>query len=100
MKKKGFVVQVGQWDCKDRLKFLEDEYSFRCQCSSCTEVNLSDLVLNALHCAQPNCPGIVLDSCVVNCEKQKTMYFQSATEISSFESYIEVFYIFYDVNFG
>ncbi|XP_062154808.1 uncharacterized protein LOC133862909 isoform X1 [Alnus glutinosa] len=82
--------QVGQWDCKDRLKFLEDEYSFRCQCSSCTEVNLSDLVLNAFHCVHPNCPGIVLDSCEVNCEKQKTLHFQSATEISSFESYMEV----------
>lgn len=82
--------QVGQWDCKDRLKFLEDEYSFRCQCRACTEVNLSDLVLNAFHCSHPNCPGIVLDSCVANYEKWKTMPFHSATDISSLESYMEV----------
>ncbi|XP_041008260.1 uncharacterized protein LOC121252549 isoform X11 [Juglans microcarpa x Juglans regia] len=82
--------QVGQWDCKDRLKFLKDEYSFRCECRACAEVNLSDLVLNAFHCVSPNCPGIVLDSCVVNCEKQKTRHVQSATGISSLEPYMQV----------
>ncbi|XP_008234145.1 PREDICTED: SET and MYND domain-containing protein 4 [Prunus mume] len=63
--------QVGQWDCKDRVKFLEDEYSFRCQCSGCLKVNFSDLVLNAFHCVKPNCSGIVLQSSVVDCEKEK-----------------------------
>ncbi|XP_042957525.1 uncharacterized protein LOC122292962 isoform X6 [Carya illinoinensis] len=82
--------QVGQWDCKDRLKFLKDEYSFRCECRACAEVNLSDLILNAFHCVSPNCPGIVLDSCVVNCEKQKTRHVQSATGISTLEPYMQV----------
>ncbi|XP_034204071.1 uncharacterized protein LOC117618554 isoform X3 [Prunus dulcis] len=63
--------QVGQWDCKDRVKFLEDEYSFRCQCSGCLKVNFSDLVLNAFHCVELNCSGIVLQSSVVDCEKEK-----------------------------
>ncbi|KAF5467557.1 hypothetical protein F2P56_017372 [Juglans regia] len=82
--------QAGQWDCKDRLKFLKDEYSFRCECRACAEVNLSDLVLNAFHCVSPNCPGIVLDSCVVNCEKQKTRHVQSATGISTLEPFMQV----------
>ncbi|KAI5349160.1 hypothetical protein L3X38_002047 [Prunus dulcis] len=64
-------IKVAQWDCKDRVKFLEDEYSFRCQCSGCLKINFSDLVLNAFHCVKPNCSGIVLQSSVVDCEKGK-----------------------------
>ncbi|XP_037497249.1 SET and MYND domain-containing protein 4 isoform X3 [Jatropha curcas] len=60
--------RVGQWDCKDRLKFLEDRYSFRCQCSGCSRLNPSDLVINAFHCVNSNCDGVVLDSCVINTE--------------------------------
>ncbi|KAK0593132.1 hypothetical protein LWI29_031522 [Acer saccharum] len=63
--------QVGQWDCKDRLKLLEDGYSFHCQCSGCSEVNISDLLINAFRCVDLKCSGIVLDSSVVICEKQK-----------------------------
>lgn len=63
--------QVGQWDCKDRQQFLADHYSFTCRCSSCSEVNLSDLVLNAFRCVKPNCFGVVLNRCVVMYENQK-----------------------------
>ncbi|KAL6980953.1 hypothetical protein U1Q18_022589 [Sarracenia purpurea var. burkii] len=63
--------QVGQWDCKSRQEFLEDNYSFRCCCRGCSELNLSDLVINAFRCVKPNCLGVVLDSCVAPYEKQK-----------------------------
>lgn len=67
--------QVGLWDCKDRLNFLKDEYMFHCQCTGCSEVNLSDIVLNAFHCVNPNCFGAVLESRVLDCEKQKIKHF-------------------------
>ncbi|CAN0899779.1 Histone-lysine N-methyltransferase ASHR1 [Linum grandiflorum] len=63
--------QVGQWDCKDRLQILEDRYSFRCQCSSCSELNVPDLVLNSFRCANPNCTGVVLDEIVTKHEMDK-----------------------------
>nr|KJB78624.1 hypothetical protein B456_013G010300 [Gossypium raimondii] len=63
--------QVGQWDCKDRLRFLEEEYFFRCWCCGCSEVNESDLVISGFCCVNPNCSGVVLDNLVANCEKQK-----------------------------
>lgn len=63
--------QVGQWDCTDRLKFLQDEYFFRCWCPGCSEVNASDLVLNGYCCIRSDCPGVVLNSCGVNCENDK-----------------------------
>ncbi|ESR37171.1 hypothetical protein CICLE_v10030128mg [Citrus x clementina] len=75
--------QVGQWDCKDRLKFLEDEYSFRCQCSGCSELNTSDLVINAFCCVDPNCPGVVLDNSILNCEKQKRKHLPAVPQCSS-----------------
>ncbi|KAL0401057.1 UNVERIFIED_CONTAM: Stress-induced-phosphoprotein 1 [Sesamum latifolium] len=63
--------QVGQWDCGERRKFLEDRYSFICQCSGCAQVNLSDLVHSGYHCNRPNCFGVVVDSCVAKYEKEK-----------------------------
>lgn len=78
-----FILQVGQWDCKDRLKFLEDEYSFRCQCSGCSELNTSDLVINAFCCVDPNCPGVVLDNSILNCEKQKRKHLPAVPQCSS-----------------
>ncbi|KAK1399708.1 SET domain-containing protein [Heracleum sosnowskyi] len=53
--------QVGQWDHKDRQRLLKNQYSFSCQCSSCSRINLPDLVLNAFRCTKPNCFGAVLD---------------------------------------
>ncbi|KAF8397071.1 hypothetical protein HHK36_018709 [Tetracentron sinense] len=65
--------QVGQWDQKDRQKLLEDQYSFKCCCSGCLELNLPDLVINAFRCAKPNCFGTVLDSCMANQEGKKIL---------------------------
>lgn len=90
------VLQVGQWDCKDRLRFLEDEYLFRCQCIGCSKVNLSDLVLNAFHCVKPNCSGVVLDSHVLNCEKQKIKRSPSIASTSSLGTYLQVFDVLYN----
>ncbi|GMN41096.1 hypothetical protein TIFTF001_010314 [Ficus carica] len=55
--------QVGQWDCKDRVKFLEDEYSFRC---------------------------IVLDSSTLDCEKHKIEQLRSMPGTSILEPYFQV----------
>ncbi|PON71106.1 N-terminal acetyltransferase A, auxiliary subunit [Parasponia andersonii] len=82
--------QVGQWDSKDRNEFLEDEYSFHCQCSGCSKANLSDLVLNAFQCVKPNCSGIVLDCCALNCEKHKPKKLTHISSTSSSEPHLQV----------
>ncbi|XP_073224235.1 uncharacterized protein [Cicer arietinum] len=74
--------QVGLWDCKDRRNFLKDEYAFHCQCTGCSEVNLSDIVLNAFHCVDPNCSGAVLESRVLECEKQKIEHFLISDKVA------------------
>lgn len=76
------VLQVGLWDCKDRLNFLKDEYAFHCRCIGCSEVNLSDIVLNAFHCVNPNCSGAVLESRVLDCEQQKIKHFTITDQVS------------------
>ncbi|XP_010278902.1 PREDICTED: SET and MYND domain-containing protein 4 isoform X2 [Nelumbo nucifera] len=63
--------QVGQQEFKVRQQLLEDRYSFKCQCGGCSEMNLSDLVINAFRCAKPNCLGTVLDSCMAKHTQQK-----------------------------
>ncbi|KAL3341809.1 hypothetical protein AABB24_026035 [Solanum stoloniferum] len=63
--------QVGQWDCKDRQRLLEDRYSYTCQCTGCSELNVSDLVINAYRCTKLNCLGVTLDRTVTTCEKEK-----------------------------
>ncbi|XVF41271.1 hypothetical protein PTKIN_Ptkin01aG0267200 [Pterospermum kingtungense] len=78
--------QVGQWDCKDRLRFLEEQYFFRCQCRGCSEVNASDLVISGFCCVYPNCSGVVLDNLVANCEKHKS----KIPETISVESHLQV----------
>ncbi|KAK7282465.1 hypothetical protein RIF29_11271 [Crotalaria pallida] len=82
--------QVGLLDCKDRLDFLKDDYSFQCRCTVCSEVNLSDIVLNAFHCANPNCYGAVLESRVVECVKQKIRHFPIADEVDKNNDIYEV----------
>ncbi|KFK45070.1 hypothetical protein AALP_AA1G339400 [Arabis alpina] len=63
--------EVGKWDCKDRIRFLEDEYFFRCQCRGCSQINISDLVINGYCCVNTNCTGVVLDRYVATCESEK-----------------------------
>ncbi|CAL0327536.1 unnamed protein product [Lupinus luteus] len=82
--------QVGLLVCKDRLDLLKDEYAFQCQCTGCSEANLSDIVLNAFHCVNPNCSGAVLDSRVVDCEKQKIKRFPIADEADKNSDIFEV----------
>lgn len=89
----GLLLQVGQWDCKDRIKLLEDEYSFRCQCRACLKANFSDLVLHAFHCTKPNCSGIVLDSGVLNCEKHKIEQLYDIVGTSNWEPHFQVIYV-------
>ncbi|KAF1865656.1 hypothetical protein Lal_00005033 [Lupinus albus] len=82
--------QVGLLDCKDRLNLLKDEYAFQCQCTGCSEANLSDIVLNAFRCVNPNCSGAVLDTRVVDCEKQKIKRFPIADEADKNSDIYEV----------
>ncbi|WJX40674.1 hypothetical protein P8452_28123 [Trifolium repens] len=82
--------QVGLWDCKDRQNFLKDEYAFHCKCTGCSEVNLSDIVLNAFHCVKPNCSGAVLESRVLECEKQKIKHFPIANKVIKKDDIYEV----------
>ncbi|KAK9282913.1 hypothetical protein L1049_011138 [Liquidambar formosana] len=84
------MEQVGQWGCKDRQWFLQDEYSFKCECSGCAELNLSDLVVNAFRCVDSNCFGIVLENGVFMCEKEKIKHFQDVTKICSSEPRCQV----------
>ncbi|XP_052180260.1 uncharacterized protein LOC127793547 isoform X2 [Diospyros lotus] len=82
--------QVGQWNCKSRQDFLEDIYSFKCQCRGCSEVNLSDLVLDAFHCVKPNCFGVVLDGRMARYEQQKINCFLGDPPICSLELHVQV----------
>uniref|UniRef100_A0A0A9DRN4 SET domain-containing protein n=1 Tax=Arundo donax TaxID=35708 RepID=A0A0A9DRN4_ARUDO len=54
--------QVGEMDLPDRQKLLWENYCFNCQCPSCSELNLSDLVANSLCCQQNNCLRAVSES--------------------------------------
>ncbi|GAB4827732.1 hypothetical protein Ancab_034618 [Ancistrocladus abbreviatus] len=82
--------QVGQWDCGNRQKFLEENFSFKCQCCGCSEVNLSDLVLNAFRCVEQNCLGAVLDCSAVEYERHKVHHLQSAHKICIGEPQLQV----------
>ncbi|GFP89400.1 histone-lysine n-methyltransferase smyd3 [Phtheirospermum japonicum] len=73
--------QVGEWDCSERRKFLEDQYSFICQCSGCAQVNLSDLVHNGYRCTKPSCFGVVLDSCVAKYEQDKFRHYKESNSL-------------------
>ncbi|XP_075111248.1 uncharacterized protein LOC142181709 isoform X4 [Nicotiana tabacum] len=75
--------QVGQWDCKYRQQLLGDRYSFTCQCTGCSELNVSDLVINAYRCTKPNCLGVILDSTIARYEKQKLKLLLDAPAVYS-----------------
>ncbi|CAA0834501.1 Tetratricopeptide repeat (TPR)-like superfamily protein [Striga hermonthica] len=66
--------QVGEWDCSERRKFLEDRYSFICQCNGCAQVNLPDLFHSGYRCTKPKCFGVVLDIGVAEYELEKFKY--------------------------
>lgn len=53
--------QVGQQCLKERKELLKERYSFDCHCRGCSELTLSDLVINAFRCPQPDCLGTVLE---------------------------------------
>ncbi|KAK6135538.1 hypothetical protein DH2020_030709 [Rehmannia glutinosa] len=76
--------QVGEWDCSERRKFLEDQYSFICQCSGCAQLNLSDLVHTGYRCIKPNCFGVVLDSCVAKYEQEKLKHFKGPNSLQEY----------------
>jgi hypothetical protein len=46
----------------ERQESLQENYYFSCQCSSCSELNLSDLVMNSFCCPQSNCLGAISES--------------------------------------
>ncbi|KAG0457405.1 hypothetical protein HPP92_022562 [Vanilla planifolia] len=54
--------QVGQLDLQQRQQILEEQYSFRCHCIGCSELNLSDLVINSFKCPKQDCFGAILGS--------------------------------------
>lgn len=70
--------EVGKWDCKDRIRFLEEEYFFHCRCRGCSQMNMSDLVINGYCCVSTSCTGVVLDSSVAACESEKLNRFLAA----------------------
>lgn len=90
-----YVLQVGQSDCEDRLRYLADKYSFRCQCRGCSQLNLSDLVLNAFCCVNHNCAGVVLESTIINGETRKLNNFPRAPEKQKFDSHLQVCFVFF-----
>lgn len=75
--------QVGQWDVYNRQKLLEDQYSFRCQCSGCSEQNLSDIVMHAFRCVNLNCLGAVITCCATKHEKLEANCLQNSAAVNS-----------------
>ncbi|KAL6642854.1 hypothetical protein ACP70R_021035 [Stipagrostis hirtigluma subsp. patula] len=61
--------QAGEMDLPERQKTLQEGYNFSCQCSSCSELNLSDLVMNSLCCSQSNCLGAISESTYYSCKE-------------------------------
>ncbi|KAJ0970229.1 hypothetical protein J5N97_023106 [Dioscorea zingiberensis] len=70
--------QVGQWDLHKRQELLEEQYSFKCQCTGCSQLNFSDLVLNAFKCTKSNCPGAVTEKTCFDILKDDTVQISNA----------------------
>ncbi|KAK9075393.1 hypothetical protein SSX86_003716 [Deinandra increscens subsp. villosa] len=70
--------QVGQWSSNKRQSSLKEQYAFVCSCTGCSQLNLSDLIINSFRCLNQNCSGVVLDSSVANYEQQKVNVFHCA----------------------
>uniref|UniRef100_A0A1D1ZB25 SET and MYND domain-containing protein 3 n=1 Tax=Anthurium amnicola TaxID=1678845 RepID=A0A1D1ZB25_9ARAE len=77
--------QVGQWGLHDRQKLLEDQYFFKCQCSGCSELNLSDLVINAFRCVKPTCFGAVLEDHLADSGMTGENFADPSTKICSLQ---------------
>ncbi|KAI5017384.1 hypothetical protein ZWY2020_042272 [Hordeum vulgare] len=54
--------QAGEMNLVKRQQSLQENYKFTCQCSSCSELHLSDLVVDSFCCPQSNCLGAVSES--------------------------------------
>ncbi|KQJ97373.1 hypothetical protein BRADI_3g30360v3 [Brachypodium distachyon] len=54
--------QAGEMDLLERQKSLQENYKFSCRCSSCSELNLSDLVIDSFCCPRSFCLGAVSES--------------------------------------
>ncbi|VAH05071.1 unnamed protein product [Triticum turgidum subsp. durum] len=61
--------QVGEMNLVKRQKSLQENYKFTCQCSSCSELHLSDLVIDSFCCPQSSCLGAVSESTCYKSEK-------------------------------
>nr|XP_043618324.1 SET and MYND domain-containing protein 4 [Erigeron canadensis] len=79
--------QVGQWSCNERKSSLKEQYGFVCSCTSCSQLNISDLFINSFRCVNPNCPGVIMYSSVVDYENQKVNPFLcgSQRQVDRFE---------------
>ncbi|KAM0864950.1 hypothetical protein ACQ4PT_043604 [Festuca glaucescens] len=51
--------QAGKMDLPERQKSLQENYKFSCRCSSCSELHLSDLVIDSFRCPRSTCLGAV-----------------------------------------
>ncbi|XP_006662498.1 SET and MYND domain-containing protein 4 [Oryza brachyantha] len=61
--------QAGEIDLPERQKSLRENYYFSCGCSSCSVLNLSDLVMNSFRCPQNNCLGAVSELTFNKCKE-------------------------------
>uniref|UniRef100_A0ACD5U611 Uncharacterized protein n=1 Tax=Avena sativa TaxID=4498 RepID=A0ACD5U611_AVESA len=51
--------QAGEMDLLVRQQSLQENYKFSCRCSSCSELHLSDLVIDSFCCPQKTCLGAI-----------------------------------------
>ncbi|KAK9128247.1 hypothetical protein Syun_017044 [Stephania yunnanensis] len=82
--------QVGQWSRDERQQLLQDQYSFKCNCSGCAQLNVSDIVISSFSCLEPNCFGIVLDDSILKLEKLNFDCVQQVPTIFSLKSLVPV----------
>ncbi|KAJ3690274.1 hypothetical protein LUZ61_019438 [Rhynchospora tenuis] len=54
--------QVGGMDIVERQRLLKEQYMFKCECSGCSSLNFSDLVINSFSCQNSRCNGVVLEN--------------------------------------
>ncbi|XP_078162131.1 tetratricopeptide repeat (TPR)-like superfamily protein isoform X2 [Carex rostrata] len=54
--------QVGEMDIVERQRLLKQQYMFKCECSGCSSLNFSDLVINSFSCQNSRCHGVILEN--------------------------------------